>query len=105
MQCGVNGLFFRANQAHLDFAVAEREHLRPKHRGVGYTHKLHFCLAGDVAGDNEKPRAVGRAVNMGRLNVAVNLLFLLVKPVKIQLGSRGKRLNNVFERVVIAPFL
>ena len=58
MQRGVNGLFFRAYQAHLDFAVAEREDLGPKHRGIGYAHKLKFFLAGKIACDNKKPRAV-----------------------------------------------
>ncbi len=41
---GVNGLFFRTDQAHLDFAIAEGEHLGPEHRGVGDAHQLELAL-------------------------------------------------------------
>ncbi len=47
---GVNGLFFRGDQAHLDFAVAEGEHLGPEHRGVGDAHQLELALPGQSCG-------------------------------------------------------
>jgi len=43
---GVNGLFFRGNEANLDFAVAESEHLGPEHRGVGDAHQLELAPEG-----------------------------------------------------------
>jgi len=46
--------FFRTDQAHLDFAVAEGEHLGPEHRGVGDAHQLELALPDQVAGDDEE---------------------------------------------------
>ena len=103
LQRGVDGLFFRADQAHLDLAVAEGKHLRPQHRGVGDAHQLELLLAGQIAGDDEEPRAVGRAVDVGGLDGAVNLLLLRVEPVEVQFRGRRQGLDDVFERIMIGP--
>ena len=65
--------------------------------------KLELVLAGEVAGDDEEPRAVGRAVDVRRLDRPVDLLLLRRQPVEVQLGGRRQRLDDVFQRIMVGP--
>ena len=71
-QRGVDGLLLRADQADRDLALLKREDLRPQHRGVGDADQLELARLGQAAGDDEEPRAVGRAVHVRRLDLAVD---------------------------------
>ncbi len=103
-QGGVDGLLLRANEADLHLAaVGQGEHLRPQHRRVGDAEKLHALLVGVVARDDEEPGTIGRGVDVGRLNLAVDALLFRRKLVEIQLGGRGQRLDDVLQRVLVDP--
>jgi len=101
-QGGVDGLLLRADEADLHVAaVGQGEHLRPQHRRVGDTEKLHALLVRVIARDDEEPGTVGRGVDVSRLDLAIDPLFLWRKLVEIQLGGRGQRLDDVLERVLV----
>ena len=100
---GVNRLFFGTNQAHLHLAVAESEHLRPQHGGVGNAHQLELLFSGERAGDDEEPGAIGRPMHMRGLDCPVNLPFLRIETVKIQFRRGRQRLDDIFQRIMVGP--
>ena len=102
-QRGINRLFFRTNQAHLHFAVAESKHLRPKHGGVGDAHQLELLFPGERAGDDEEPGTIGRPVHVRGLDRPVDLPFLRIETVKVQFRRGRQRLDDIFQRIVVGP--
>jgi len=90
--------FFRRDQAHLDFAIAERKYLRPEHRGVGDAHQLELLLPGQIAGDDEDQGPSGEPWIWVAWMAPVDLLLLGIEPVEVQLRGRRQGLNDVFQR-------
>ena len=81
----------------------EGEHLRPQHGRVGDAQQLERFRFRQAAGDDEEPGAVGRGVDVRRLDLPVDPLLLGRQAVEVQLGRRRQGLDDVLERIVVDP--
>ena len=103
MKRRVDGLLFRTDEPHLHFPVGKGEDLGPKHGRVGDADQLMAFLVRVVAGDDEKPGPVGGAVDVGGLNLAVDLLLFGRQAVEVQLGRRRQGLDDILQGITHPP--
>ncbi len=96
----IDDLLFRGAEGDSDLAALVGEHLRPEHTGIGDADESVVTL-GFSLGDDEEPGAIGRAVDVGLLNMLVDLLFLLWQHDEVEFRGRRQRLDEIFQRVVI----
>jgi len=101
VQRRVDGLLLGSDQADLDVSLRQGENLGPEHGGVGDAEQLENPSFGVVAGDDEEPGPVGRAMDVGGPDLAVETLFVRWQAVKVQLGGRRQGFDDVFQRIPI----
>ncbi len=99
----VDRLLLRADEADLEVALLEGEDLRAEHRRVRDADKLELPLFRDRPGDDEEPGAVGRAVDLRRLYLPVDLFLFLGQVVEVHLRRRGEGFYNIFKGISIYP--
>ena len=99
----VDGLLFRTDQPHLHFPVGKGEDLGPQHGRVGDADQLKAFLVRVVAGDDEEPGPVGGAVDVGGLDLPVDLLLFGRQAVEVQFGRRRQGLDDILQGVTHRP--
>ena len=67
----IDRLFFRTDQAYLDFAFLQSKDLRPEHGRIRDSDKLELFLLNIIAGNDEEPRPVRGPMNVSSLNLPV----------------------------------
>ena len=64
---------------------------------------MELPLAREIAGDDEEPRTIGRAVDVRGLDSPVNFLLLRVEPVEVQFRGGREGLDDILQRIMVGP--